>query len=56
MYGNVSESGDVCADPGKSSLFFLTARHPGIDLLGDRVLQLVKHDNLCRVRCARDGP
>ena len=46
MYGNISEIGDVCGGPGKSSLFFLTAYYPGIGLPGDRVKWLVKHLNL----------
>ena len=35
--GNITELGDVCGTPGKSSLFFLTAYYPGIRLPGDRV-------------------
>ena len=47
MYGNISESGDVSGNPGKSSLFFLTDQlDPGIELLGDRVSCLAKHLNL----------
>ena len=42
-YGNVSELGEVSADPGKSYLFFLTEYHPEIRLSGDRVQFLVKH-------------
>ena len=37
LYGNVNELGDAGGDPGKSSLFFLTAYHPEIGLTGDRV-------------------
>ena len=46
MCGNTSELGDVGGGPGKSSLFFLTAYYPGIELLGDRVTWLAKHLNL----------
>lgn len=42
MHGNVNEVGDVSGSPGESSLFFLTAYHPGIGLSGDRVQWLVK--------------
>ena len=35
--GNITELGDVCGTPGKSSLFFLTVYYPGIRLPGDRV-------------------
>jgi hypothetical protein len=31
--GNITELGDVCGTPGKSSLFFLTAYYPGTLLL-----------------------
>ncbi len=40
MYGNINELGDAGGSPGKSCLFFLTARHPGIRLPGDRVTEL----------------
>jgi hypothetical protein len=43
LYGNISEVGDIGGQPGKSSLFFLTAFYPGIRLSGDRVPQLGKH-------------
>ena len=35
--GNITELGDVCGTPGKSSLFFLTVYYPEIRLPGDRV-------------------
>ena len=35
--GNVTEGGDAGGGSGKSSLFFLKARHPEIGLSGDRV-------------------
>ena len=41
--GNAKELRDVSRFPGKSSLFFLTARHPEIGLSGARVLELVEH-------------
>jgi hypothetical protein len=41
--GNITELGDVCGTPGKSSLFFLTAYYPGIRLPGDRVPWQGKH-------------
>jgi len=41
--GNANETGDVGADPGKSSLFFVRDGHPGIGLAGDRVVVPVKH-------------
>ena len=37
LRGNATEGGDVGGGPGKSSLFSLTVRHPGIGLSGDRV-------------------
>ena len=37
LHGNVNERGDVGGGPGKSYLFFLTARHPEIGLSGARV-------------------
>lgn len=40
LHGNVTECGDVGASPGRSSLFFLTASHPGIGLSGEGVLWL----------------
>ena len=43
MYGNISELEDVGREPGKSSLFFLTAFDPGIRLTGDRVNKLGKY-------------
>ena len=45
MYGNVNELGDASRDPGKSFLFFLTAFHPEIDLVGARVLWQAEHHN-----------
>ena len=45
VYGNVNELGDASRDPGKSSLFFLTEYHPGIDLVGDRVSSQAEHNN-----------
>ena len=57
MYGNISESGDASRNPGKSSLFFLTARpHHGIGLPGDMVSWLAKQHNLGAVRCVLVGP
>ncbi len=57
MYGNISESGDVSGNPGKSSLFFLTARlRPGIGLPGDRASWLAKQHNLGAVRCVLVDP
>ena len=41
--GNITELGDVCGTPGKSSLFFLTAYYPEIRLPGDRVKRQGKH-------------
>ena len=41
--GNITELGDVCGTPGKSSLFFLTAYYPGIRLPGDRVTWQGEH-------------
>ena len=35
--GNATEHGDDGGGPGQSSLFFLTVRHPGNSLSGDRV-------------------
>ncbi len=37
LRGNATERGDGGGGPGKSSLFFLTACHPGNSLSGDRV-------------------
>ncbi len=37
LRGNATERGDGGGGPGQSSLFFLTARHPGNGLSGDRV-------------------
>ena len=54
--GNASELGDVGGSPGKSCLFFLTGRSPGIGLAGDRVLCPVKRHTCRGVRCAPDGP
>ena len=54
--GNASELGDVGGSPGKSSLFFLTGRSPGIRLAGDRALRPVKRHTCGGVRCAPDGP
>jgi hypothetical protein len=57
MYGDISDSGDASGNPGKSSLFFLTARlRPGIGLPGDRVSWLAKQRNLGTVRCVLVGP
>ena len=42
-HGNISELGDISEEPGKSYLFFLTGRYPGIRLTGDRVTDLEKH-------------
>ena len=43
MYGNINELGDIGRQPEKSYLFFLTAHYPGIELIGDRVIELGKH-------------
>ena len=40
--GNATEGGDVGGGPGKSSLFFLTVRHPEIGLSGARVARPVE--------------
>ena len=47
LYGNVNELGDASRNPGKSSLFFLTDYHRGIDLVGDTVSYQAKHTNFC---------
>ena len=54
--GDASELGDVGEGPGKSSLFLLTGRDPGIRLAGDRVARPVKRHTFGGVRCALDGP
>jgi hypothetical protein len=41
--GNITELGDVCGTPGKSSLFFLTAYYPESRLPGDRVTWQGEH-------------
>ena len=41
--GNITELGDVCGTPGKSSLFFLTVYYPEIRLPGDRVKRQGEH-------------
>ena len=43
MCGNTSELGDGGPEPEKSYLFFLTAHYPGIELIGDRVVEQGKH-------------
>jgi hypothetical protein len=43
LYGNVNELGDIGRQPEKSYLFFLTAHYPGIELIGDRVVEQGKH-------------
>ena len=42
-FGDVKELGDISTSPGKSYLFFLTFKYPGIGLSGDRVSFWVKH-------------
>jgi hypothetical protein len=42
LRGNATEGGDDGGGPGKSSLFFLTARHPEIGLSGARVQRPVE--------------
>ena len=41
--GNITELGDVCGTPGKSSLFFLTVYYPEIRLPRDRVKRQGEH-------------
>jgi hypothetical protein len=42
LRGNATEGGDNGESPGKSSLFFLTVRHPEIGLSGARVQRPVE--------------
>jgi hypothetical protein len=44
LYGNVNELGDASGSPGKSSLFFLTAKNLEIGLAGAKVRWLVELD------------
>ncbi len=53
---DVAESWDAGEGPGKSSLFFLTARHPGIGLSEDRVQRPAKRRTSRDVWCAPGGP
>ena len=41
--GNASELGDADTCPGKSCLFFIRRRLPGIESLGDREMASVEH-------------
>ena len=54
--GNANELGDVGRNPGKSCLFFVRGRFPGISLTGDREDGTVKHRGSCGVRSVSVGP
>ncbi len=54
--GNASELGDARGGYGKSSLFVLMGRPPGMGLPGDRVLCSAKRRTSCSIRCAPDSP
>ena len=46
-YGNVNELEDVGKSSEKSYLFFLTIKHLGIRLTGEKVYLLGKHTTVC---------
>lgn len=54
--GNANDLGDVDGGPGKSCLFFVRVRLPGIGSPGDRDAEPVKHRASCGVRSAPVGP
>jgi hypothetical protein len=54
--GNANETGDVGGGPGKSCLFFVRIRIPGIGLPGDRDAGTVKLRGSCGVQSVIAGP
>jgi hypothetical protein len=54
--GNPNELGDVGGSPGKSCLFFVSSRDPGIGSSRDRVVASVKHRGSCGVQSTLVDP
>ena len=54
--GDANELGDGDRGPGKSSLFFIRDRLPGIGSTGDRDVVPVKQRGSCAVRSAVAAP
>ena len=54
--GNSNELRDVGGSPGKSCLFFVSSRDPGIGSSRDRVVAGVKHRGSCGVQSTLVGP
>ena len=54
--GNATKRGDGCGGPGKSYLFFLTARPPWKRFIRREGNEAGRARHVCRVRCALEVP